>query len=222
MKKSLCWAALAVLLPLSANSPQVVAQGQPGGTQPVAGPRLALIDVTHIFKNHIRFKGMMGDMKNDVKEADNWVKGERIAVGKLAERLQEFNRGTPDYKAMEEEVAKRQADLSVKVQLQRNEFLQREAKIYYNVYQEIWQATDYFARQHNIDMVLRFNGGQVDSARPDEVLSDINKQVVWYNRGLDITDAILAELNRTAINPGAADRRGTAAPRQTVPFGNKR
>ncbi len=222
MKKSLCWAALAALLSLSANSPQVVAQGQPGGVQPVAGPRLALIDVTRIFKNHIRFKGMMGDMKDDVKKAESWVKGERIAVGKLAERLQEFNKGTPDYKAMEEEVAKRQANLSVKVQLQRNDFLQREAKIYYNVYQEIWQATDYFARQHNIDMVLRFNGGQVDSAKPDEVLSDINKQVVWYDRGLDITDAILAELNRTAINPGAADRRGTAAPRQTVPFGNKR
>ncbi len=221
MKKSLCWAALAALLSLSANSPQVVAQGQPGGVQPVAGPRLALIDVTHIFKNHIRFKGMMGDMKDDVKKAESWVKGERIAVGKLAERLQEFNKGTPDYKAMEEEVARRQADLSVKVQLQRNDFLQREAKIYYNVYQEIWQATDYFARQHNIDMVLRFNGRQIDSARPDEVLSDINKQVVWYDRGLDITDAILAELNRTAINP-AADRRGTAAPRQTVPFGNKR
>lgn len=222
MKKSLRWAALAVLLSLSANSPQVVAQSPSGGAQPVAGPRLALIDVTRIFKNHIRFKGMMGDMKDDVKKAENWVKGERIAIGKLAERLQGFNKGTPDYKAMEEEVARRQADVSVKVQLQRNEFLQREAKIYYNVYQEIWQATDYFARQHNIDMVLRFNGGQVDSAKPDEVLSDINKQVVWYNRGLDITDAILAELNRTAINPGAADRRGTAAPRPTVPFGNKR
>jgi len=222
VKKSLCWAALAVLLSLSANSPQVVAQGQPGGAQPVAGPRLALIDVTHIFKNHIRFKGMIGDMKDDVKKAENWARGERIAIGKLAERLQEFNQGTPDYKALEEEVARRQADLSVKVQLQRNEFLQREAKIYYNVYQEIWQATDYFSRQHNIDMVLRFNGGQVDPAKPDEVLSDINKQVVWHNRGLDITDAILTELNRTAINPGAADRRGTAAPRQTVPFGNKR
>ena len=222
MKKSLCWAALVVLLSLSANSPQVVAQGQPRVAQPVAGPRLALIDVTHIFKNHIRFKGMMGDMKDDVKKAENWVKGERIAVGKLAERLQEFKKGTPDYKAMEEEVARRQADLSVKVQLQRNDFLQREAKIYYNVYQEIWQATDYFARQHNIDIVFRFNGNEVNPDLPQEVLSNINKQVVWYDRGLNITDAILKELNRTAINPAAADRRGTAAPRQTVPFGNKR
>ena len=222
MKNSLCWAALVVLLSLSANSPQVVAQGQPGVAQPMAGPRIALIDVTHIFKNHIRFKGMMGDMKNDVKKAESWVKGERIAVGKLAERLQEFNKGTPDYKAMKEEVARRQADLSVKVQLQRNEFLEREAKIYYTVYQEIWQATDYFARQPNIDIVFRFNGNEVNPDLPQEVLSNINKQVVWYDRGLNITDAILKELNRTAINPAAADRRGTAAPRQTVPFGNKR
>ena len=190
--------------------------------QPTAGPRLALIDISRIFKNHARFKGMMTDMKSDVSNAEKWVQTERGTIQKLGESLQQLNKGTPDYKAQEEALAKRQADLEVKIRLQRNEFLQREAKIYYAVYQEIWQATDYFARQHSIDMVLRFNGDEINPEQPDSVLTGINRPVVWYDRGLDITDAILAELNRTAINPGQADRRGMPAQRPTVPFGGNR
>lgn len=182
-----------------------------------AAPSMALLDVSYIFKNHARFKGMMEDMKADVERAEAQVKTDREAIGKLAERLQEFRKGTPDYKQMEEELAKRQADLAVRVNLQKNEFLQREATIYHNVYQEILQATDYYAKQNNIDMVLRFNGDPVDVQRPDSVLTHINRPVVWYQKNLDITPAILQELNRTAINPASANR-GAAPARQGVPF----
>jgi Skp family chaperone for outer membrane proteins len=188
---------------------------QAPASQPTTGPRLALLDVSRIFKNHQRFKGMMEDMKADVERAEAQVKSERDAISQLADRLQEFHKGTPEYKQMEEDLAKRQAELAVRVNLQKNEFLQREAKIYNSVYQEIWQATDYFCKQNRIDMVLRFNSDQVDVDRPDSVLAFINKPVVWYDRGLDITDAILQDLNRTAINPGPASR---APMQQGVPF----
>lgn len=223
MKKLLCLAMMAALLTLGAYCSQVFAQGRPGGqVQPMAGNRIGLVDVSRVFKNHARFKGMMGDMKNDVKKAESWVKGERLAIGKLAERLRDFNKGTPDYKALEKELAKRHADMTVQVQLQKNDFLQSEAKIYYHVYQEIQQATTYICRQNGIDIVFRFNGDKINPNQPDSVLTGINRPVVFYNPRLDITDLVLAELNRTAISPGAADRRGTAAPRATVPFGNNR
>jgi Skp family chaperone for outer membrane proteins len=176
---------------------------------------LALLDVSRIFKSHQRFKGMMDDMKADVERAEAQVKAERENIGQLADRLQEFHKGTPEYKQMEEDLAKRQAELAVRVNLQKNEFLQREAKIYNSVYQEILQATDYFCKQNRIDMVLRFNSDQVDVERPDSVLAFINKPVVWYDRGLDITEPILQDLNRNAINPGPASRTPT---QQGVPF----
>ena len=110
MKKSHCWAVLAAVLSLSYFSALAVAQGP--AAQPVAGPRLALLDVSRIFKSHQRFKGMMDDMKADVERAEAQVKSERETITKLAERLQEFNKGTTDYNDMEKELAKRQADLA--------------------------------------------------------------------------------------------------------------
>jgi Skp family chaperone for outer membrane proteins len=216
VKKSHRWAVLAaVVLSLSYLISLAVAQGP---ARSAAGPTIALLDVSYIFKNHARFKGMMEDMKADVERAEAHVKSERETINKLVERLQEFRKGTPDYKQMEEDLAKRQADLAVRVNLQKGDFLQREAKIYHNVYQEIWQAADYYTKQNGIDMVLRFNGDPVDVERPDSVLTWINKPVVCYQKQLDITPAILQELNRTAVNPGPA-----AVPaRQGVPFNNVR
>jgi Skp family chaperone for outer membrane proteins len=214
VKKSYGGAVLAAVLSLSCFSAIAVAQGP--AAQPMAGSRMALIDVSRIYKSNARFKGMMEDMKADVERAEAQVKAQKEAITKLAERLQELNKGTPDYNDMEKDLAKRQADLAVAVQLQKNEFLQREATIYHNVYQEIWQETDYFCKQNRIDMVLRFNGEKVDVNRPDSVLAFINKPVVWYAPDMDITDQILQQLNRRAINPGPANR---AAPiQQGVPF----
>lgn len=226
MRKNLTWAALLVILSVVMYYSSVVAQGpvRPAAAPVVAGgPKLALLDVGRIFKHHARFKSMMEDMKADVQQAEARVKAEREAITKLGERLQEFRKGTQEYKSLEEELARRQADLSVQMSMQRNEFLQREAKIYHNVYQEIWQATDYFCRQHGIDMVLRFSSEPVDPDRPDSVLTNINKPVVWYDQGLDITDAILQELNRSHLPPASADRRNQPTPtRPPAPFNNLR
>ena len=102
----------------------------------MAGMRIALLDVTRIFKSHARFKSMMEEMKADVQRAENAVKVERDSIGKAAEDLQAlYRKGTPEYKNAEEALANRQAKLAVDVNRQKNEFLQREAKIYNTVYQ---------------------------------------------------------------------------------------
>jgi len=209
VKKSHRWAVLAaIVLSLGYQVSFAVAQQQARSS---GGPSIALLDVNYIFKNHARFKDQMQDMKADVQRAEEKVKAERDRLNKLAEGLQEFRKGTQDYKNMETELAKGQADLAVQVNIQKNEFLQREATIYHNVYQEILQATDYYCKQNGVDMVLRFNGDPVDVQRPDSVLNFINKPVVWYQKNLDITPTILADLNRsstprarTDVNPGPA------------------
>jgi len=172
-----------------------------------AVPTVALLDVSRIFKSHARFKAMMEDMKADVQRAESQIKMERGSIQKLAERLKEYRKGTPEYKSIEEDLTKRQANLRVRVELQRKEFLEQEAKIYHNVYQEILQEVDYYCASRGIAMVLRFNSEAVDAGRPEDVLRYINKPVVWHNRALDITQIVLENLNR----------RGGVAPHVTRP-----
>ncbi len=192
---------------------------QPVTTPPGAGPNVALLDVSYIFKNHPRFKDMMNDMKADVERAEADVNRERDTIRKLAEKLDDFRKGSPDYKAMEEEIARKEADLSVKVQLQRKQFLEREAKNYLTVYQEIEQEVNYYCQNKNIDMVLRFNGDPADANKPDSVLSYINKPVVWYQKDRDITPIILDSLQKRSGMPAGGNRMGPTAVRPgTNPF----
>jgi len=219
VKKMLVLAALAVLVSMGAFRAESFAQGQSGGAVPAASStRIALLDVSAIFKEHVRFKGWMADMKKDVEEAEKRVMAKRNEINRMIENLQQYNKGTPNYKSLEEQITQQQATMAVDIKRQKEEFLQREARIYYNVYQEIWEATNYICRQRGYDMVLRFSGEQVDPNQPESVLTGINRPVVWYNPGMDITPYVLGELNRSAVNPAAADARGTAAPRQGVPF----
>jgi len=181
---------------------------QPGA--PGAGARgIALLDISYIFKNHARFKSMMDGMKGDVKRAENQVKRERDSIRTLAERLREFRSGSPEFKQLEQELAKRQSDLQVQMQLQRKDFLHQEAKIYHTIYREILQEVEYYATSQGISVVLRFSGDPVDIEKPDEVLRDLNKSVVYYSSGLDITPMVLERLNQRSISTSAD---GRAAP----------
>jgi len=192
----------------------------PVGTRAVQGGNIALIDVKYIFEKHARFKMMMDELKADVERAEAQVKAEQETIKKLAQRLENF-RGTPEYKAMEEEVAKRQSDLTVQIQLQRKEFLQREARIYYTVYQEVLQELAYYCPRNGIDIVFRFSGDPVDVELPNSVLGYVNRPVVWYGKDRDITGIILESLNRRFVAPPrAADQRGSGgtAPPVQVPF----
>jgi Skp family chaperone for outer membrane proteins len=220
VKNPFRWAALAVVvLSLGCFVALAIAQGpvrpvagQPMPGQPAAGQTVALLDVTYIFKNHARFKAEMEQMREDVKHAGDSVKSQQEKLAKLADDLKNYRSGTPEYKAAEEQLANGQAKLSVDVQRQKKEFLQAEAKIYHNVYQEILQVTDYYCKQNGIDMVIKFNGDPVDVDQPDSVLAYINKPVVWYQTRFDITPDILKLLNRAPANPGTASRPGVQLP----------
>jgi Skp family chaperone for outer membrane proteins len=224
VKKPHLLAALATSLWLL-NLLSSYAFAQPPAARPAARPagggNIALLDVSYIFEKHARFKGMMDDMKADVEKEENQVKAERETMRKLVDGLERLKSNPVEYKRMEEEITRRQADLQAQIAIRRKDFLQREAKIYQIVYQEIVQEVDYFCAANGIDLVLRFNGDPVDADKPDSVLAYINRQVVWYAKERDITPIVLARLNERYKRPDAGPGPTTGAARpgaMTVPF----
>lgn len=160
---------------------------------------VAVIDVGYIFKNHTRFKSAMDKMKDEVLAAENALKGERDRINGLMEQLKGFNVGTPEYKKLEAEVAKAQGDFSVNAQLQKKDFMDREAKVYLQVYTEIERAVSQFARDNGIAVVHRFDGDTVDSGDRNRILGSITKPIVYYDPQIDITPDVLRMLNGAAV-----------------------
>jgi Skp family chaperone for outer membrane proteins len=198
------------------GQPMMASAAAPAAGPMTAGP-VALLDVSRIFKQHARFNGMMEEMKAHVQKVEAWVKSEKDAMREKAEQMKDLQSGSPEYKNLEVELAKRQSDLQLQMQIQRKDLMQQEAKIYFNVYNEVQQEVEAVAAARGFVIVLRFNGDQVDVEQPDDVLRDINKSVIWFNRGVDITDEVLARIASRSQQP-ANTATGSTENRQGIPL----
>lgn len=174
------------------------------------GPAVAIIDLNYIFKNHKRFKMMKSDLQHEVEAAEAEVKAAKESLRKMQQKAEDFKRGTPEYKEIEEEWTRQSAELQLKVNSHKMDFVELEAKNYYAVYKEILEEVERHAEEHGIDLVLRFTGDPIDTTDPDQVLSEINKSVVWHSESVDITITILDNLNANATPERRGSRPETA------------
>ena len=180
----------------------------PAAAPAAAGTSVAVIDVAYIFKNHVRFNGQMNDMKRDIEGFDASIRGEQQAFAKKRETLTQFSPTSDQYKKAEEELARIKSELDIKVAVKRREFLEQEAKVYYNIYREIEDTVAVFAQRNGIRLVLRYSGDEMKAEDRASVLQGVNRPVV-YQYGLDITTHILNQLNAGATMPAGG---GVAPP----------
>ena len=144
----------------------------------------------------------MEAMKKEMEGIETDLKADREKIAQQEQQRNTFNTGTAEYKQLDEEIARQMANFNLKMGKLRKDFLEREAKVYYQTYLEVVDAVKYYAKRQNIGLVLRFNGEPVDPNRRDDVLREINKPVVVQDQ-IDITPDILALINRDQpVAPG--------------------
>jgi Skp family chaperone for outer membrane proteins len=211
----------ALLMPAIAYS-QVNAQQPPAqqlarpaatATAPPRHHGVAVIDITFILDNYARLKADGDRFKGEVEAMGKQFKAQQDAIVKGAEKLKQYKPGSPEFKKLEETLAQQQSDLKVQASLKEKEFAERESKIYLAAYQEVCNLVKVYSERNGISLVLRFNGKPVDTNNRDAIRAELFKTVLYNDPAIDITDPILAELNRGAAAPPTANRPGPPAVR---------
>ncbi|MEX0819393.1 MAG: OmpH family outer membrane protein [Pirellulaceae bacterium] len=194
MRKSLLFATIVagMLIGTVAN-----AQGPTGAARPAAarGTNVAVVDIGFIFKNATRFKQAMDDIKADDERFKQEVVAKQEAMQAAVQNLQKMQKGSTDYKILEEQIAGDQTKLRLDMARKQKDRVEQEAKVYFNAYREVESHINKFATTYGIDLVLRFNAEEMDPSQPESVLNGINRFVV-YQRDLNITGHILDQMNR--------------------------
>jgi hypothetical protein len=160
---------------------------------------VAVIDIAKVFEGHPGFKQAMEGMKQDVQQVEGTMRQLRQQIEGIRERMKQFQPGSPEYKKMEDEILKIQADGQVEGTKQKKNFIEREAGVYYSTYREIEAEVESFARQHSIGLVLRYNSTAMDPKNPQSVLEGVNSPIVYQDR-INITGAITDQLARRYAN----------------------
>jgi len=205
-----------VLLALAVGGLQAQTQAPPQSAQRGAPSAsnypIAVVDVTYILERYSRLKQANEVFKKDAEGTEATLKKERDSIAKRAERLKELKGGTPDYKREEEAITKAESDWKLHVAAQQRDFAERESKNYLRAYQELQAAVKNYAERNGITLVLRFNGMPPDPNNRQMVQMEVFKMVLFYDKSIDITDAVLADLNRSAAV--AQPPRSPAQPRR--------
>jgi hypothetical protein len=160
----------------------------------VRGP-VAVVDINYLFKNHQGFKQSMDALKARVESADASLRARHEALAKERDKLSQFKPGSPNYKQLEQQVADAAAKMQVDMQLQKKEFLEEEARVYFDTYRQIQEVIADYANRNRIGLVLRFSRDPIDREDRQSVLAGVNRPIV-YESGMDITNDILSNLER--------------------------
>lgn len=194
----------AVAVSLTATGTSLGQAANPAGAN-ASKYGMAVVDIPYIFKNYEKFRSTSEVMKKEMETIDADVKAERANIAKAEQLRNTFNAGSAEYKKHDEELARMMAEFQLKTSKLQKDFMERQAKLYYQTYLEVVDAVAVYAKGHNIGMVMRFNGEPVDPNKKEDIMRDINKQVV-HQEGIDITPDVLMLLNResrTATQPGS-------------------
>jgi len=173
-----------------------------------SGVTVALIDIGFIFKHHTRLHQMMEDLKNDAIESEKELQETQKQIANMVEQLREYTPGSTEYSKLERQIALANNQWKIEVQLKRKANAEERAKVYFKVYQEVDKQVALFAQRYGVDIVLRFNRSPVEGTNPQAMMQAINfRNVLYHDRGLDITERILDSLaprwrEDVAIKPG--------------------
>lgn len=169
---------------------------------------VAVIDLTYIYKNYPQFKERMAELKLKVDHADAEVKEKQKAVEEMAAQLPLRTAGTPEYAELEKKITVAKAELAGSVDSQRKAFVRDEARLYNDAYDEILREVESYAKENGIAAVIRNNDQPINVGNPTEVLTRINRNVVWCDNRRDVTRSILQRLSK---KPEAAESPQEAA-----------
>jgi len=183
---------------------ETFAQGTGSAAAPrsASGSTVAVIDIGHIFRNFDRFKQAMDDLKTDFETTQKHFQNQQNEINNQRELLRDFRPGTADYRRKEEEITRKLADLQAEMALAKKDFREREARIFYDHYDEIVAQVEKQSRRFGLLLVLRYNGEPIRAEDPASVMQGVNRAVVWQG-GIDITNYVLDALTPPKTNPPA-------------------
>lgn len=163
---------------------------------------VTVLDVAKVFENHPTFKAKMNALKNEVGDFQKSVRDQVTDLTKRRQNLpQELKIGSAEFKKAEETLARQEADLKITTSQTEREFMDKEAKLYYNTYLEVQNLVAGFAKANNISLVLRFDSSNIDKSNRASVSSGVNRFIV-YQEQLDLTDLIIKEVAKSSAQAG--------------------
>ena len=176
----------------SAQSPLVSAKVVPAASNSAVG----VVDIAQVFRQHAGFKQQTEAIQQEIVTFDREVSEQRKVIAQQNAKQKSVPVGSPEYRQLDEEIARRASRLQLTQDLKKKELRDREATLYFETYREVQREIARLADQYRLSLVLRFDGQPIDEHNPASVMAGINRPVL-YQRNLDLTPFVVSAVNKS-------------------------
>lgn len=168
--------------------------------QPDVVHKIGLIDMAHVFKHYEKFTVMTETLQKEIEQRDTEAKAQIQQLQQIEAQLSggDLPEGSPEFVRLEMQMLELQTRLQSLRQTAQRDFLKKEAELYKTVYLEVEDAVRRYSRYFNYTLVMRFDRkGVTEAENPRDIISGMNRQVLFHRVEDDLTDPILDYLNDT-------------------------
>ena len=184
-----------VALPTMTSSLVAQEDGEQGGL-------VAVLDVAKVFKANTTFEKRMEDIKGEADALKAQIQQEQENIRIRAQEVAQYEIGLRERNQLEGKIEQDQASLRTKARQAETDLLNREAKIYYETYEQMQSTVAKLAQQYGISLVLRFDSEEIDPTNRPEVIKGVNRAVVYHHK-LDLTKLVIESLTQRRKVPVA-------------------
>jgi Skp family chaperone for outer membrane proteins len=175
----------------------------PGITQPAGQPAaaqipnlVAIIDVAQVIKQHPDFVAKQTALQEKVRQAEAAFQERQENIGKKQKALDtpQYRSGSPEHQRLLDEIANDLAEFEKDAKTLQRKFGLENSQIMYDTYKDIKATIGNYAMARGIAQVTDYREFEPNPADPQTVAEDMDQRLVWYNKGVNITGAILQNL----------------------------
>ncbi|MGE5191849.1 MAG: OmpH family outer membrane protein [Deltaproteobacteria bacterium] len=181
--------------------------------RPAGASRIALIDLGEVLRKYRKYEDVSQEAKAAREAAGVRYRQKVEHVQELGKELQEakLERESPQYAEKEKKFYQLSAGIDTFRAVTEKELKQSEARILLAIYQEVTGAVQEIAEQNGYTLVLRFDREAVAARSYSTISQTVSQPVVRHDSRDDISDAVIAWLNKQYDAAGGAASLPSAA-----------
>ena len=167
--------------------------------------RVAILDVAKVFKENASFDAKVKAIKTEADKLKVQITNEQDRIKAEVMKLRGME-ASAERNQMEADLEQQHTRLRTTTRQNEAELLNREARVYFETYNEMQAVVEGMAKEYGLSLVLRFDSESIDPNNRNEVIKGVNRAVVFH-RQLDLTKLVSEQLNARMASAGSATTR---------------
>jgi Skp family chaperone for outer membrane proteins len=161
--------------------------------------KVALVDMARVFKSYNRLKDQRDKLKDEFAANEMLARTLSREAASLKLQRDEAKKAKDFDKAdeLERKMTRADDELEKFRRDAQKSMLRKESEIYRETYVEVSEAVKKLCLERQVGIALRFSGNEPapDPTDSQAILTWMNRQVVYYDDALDLTDEVIKRLN---------------------------